>query len=314
MKDKVNEIKSGIIGFIVGDALGVPLEFVKRERLQKNKVTKMLGYGSHAVPRGSWSDDTSMTLATIDAMIADKDIIDYCMIMDNFLDWVESAKYTPHNEVFDIGRTVLQALRNYSKDKNPMKSGINSINSNGNGSLMRILPFVYYSYYNKLEDFEIYKLIKDVSSFTHSHEISVLGCFIYTLFCVKFLEGKEKEEAYHFIKQYDYNMYFTSDTIFAYNNLLNDNIESYSINNINSSGYIIHTLEAVFWCFLNNVNYKDSVLEAINLGNDTDTIGALVGGLSGIYYGYEQIPKNWINVLAKKEYVLVLCSEFAQCF
>ena len=76
--------------------------------------------------------------------------------------------------------------------------------------------------------------------------------------------------------------------------------------NIKSSGYVVDTLEAAIWCFLNTDNYKDCVLKAVNLGEDTDTVGAVAGGLAGLYYGIEAIPEEWIEVLPKKEWITEL--------
>ena len=69
---------------------------------------------------------------------------------------------------------------------------------------------------------------------------------------------------------------------------------------IRSSGYVLHTLEASIWCLLNTDNYKDAVLKAVNIGSDTDTTGAVTGGLAGLLYGYESIPEHWLNQLARK--------------
>ena len=78
---------------------------------------------------------------------------------------------------------------------------------------------------------------------------------------------------------------------------------------INSSGYVVDTLEAAIWCLLNSDSYKECVLKAVNLGNDTDTVGAVVGGLAGIYYGSDNIPKEWLEVLSKRDYIEALCGK-----
>lgn len=78
---------------------------------------------------------------------------------------------------------------------------------------------------------------------------------------------------------------------------------------IRSSGYVVDTLEAAIWCILNTKSYKECVLKAVNLGNDTDTVGAVVGGLAGIYYGYDNIPKEWSGVLSKRQYIEELCEK-----
>ncbi|MMZ63451.1 ADP-ribosyl-[dinitrogen reductase] glycohydrolase [compost metagenome] len=83
---------------------------------------------------------------------------------------------------------------------------------------------------------------------------------------------------------------------------------------INSSGYVIDTLEASFWCLLTTNDYKSAVLKAVNLGNDTDTTAAVTGGLAGIYYGIQQIPIQWINKIAKREMIIELANKMNNVF
>ena len=164
-------IKSAIYGFVIGDAMGVPVEFEEREKLMKNPVTNMLGYGSYDVPNGVWSDDTSMTLATMDSIIANKNKLDYNDIADKFCEWINNAKYTATNEVFDIGTTTKFSLMRYWNDKiDATKCGGIGISENGNGSLMRMLPIAFYCFYNKIDDNNIIEIVKNVSSITHAHE------------------------------------------------------------------------------------------------------------------------------------------------
>lgn len=302
--------KNGIIGLAIGDAMGVPLEFCMREKLMQNPKTEMLGYGSHNVPKGSWSDDTSMTLATIDAIIKDKKI--NCeTIATNFLEWMKNAKYTPTDRVFDIGRTCLRAIARFEDKQNVAeKCGGNSEMDNGNGSLMRILPITYYCYCQKLTEQEIYETVKKVSSITHRHEISIMGCFIYVIYGIELLNRNNFTQAYKKIKDIDYNKYFPEDTIRRYERVLKNNINSYSLDEIKSTGFIVNTLEATLWVLLNTDSYNQAIIKAINLGNDTDTVGACVGGLAGIYYGQDSINQNWKNDLLKYDYINNLCNKF----
>lgn len=304
-----SKIHSGILGFIVGDAMGVPTEFCIREKLFQNPVKDMIGYGSHPVPAGSWSDDSSMTLALIDS-INNKNAIDYKDICDNFVEWVEKAKYTPTDEVFDIGRTCLRAIRNYSTGTEPIKSGLTSINSNGNGSLMRILPLAYYLFYNQIDkESEIITLVNNISSLTHAHEISRLGCYIYIRYVLYLLEGYNKRIAYQKIKNLDYSFY-SQETVKVYNRILIDEIDAYNIDEINSTGYVVDTLEASLWMLLNTNSYSEAIIGSINLGNDTDTIGAICGSMAGIIYGLNSIPQKWINGILKKDYIFQMVNEF----
>ena len=185
----------GIIGHAIADAMGVPTEFCIREKLQRNKVTDMIGYGSHDVPAGTWSDDTTMEIALIDSYI-NKGKFDYDDIMVCFYHWLNDAKYTATDEVFDAGRTCIQAIINYSKGKEPLDCGLKDEFSNGNGSLMRILPVALYCHTKNLKEKEIINLTNDISSLTHAHEISRLGCYIYVRYVMFLLDGLSKKEAY----------------------------------------------------------------------------------------------------------------------
>ena len=129
----------GIIGHAIGDAMGVPTEFLIREKLQKHPVTKMIGYGSHNVPAGCWSDDTTMEVCLIESFIKNNGF-NYDDIMHNFYDWLKEAKFTATDEQFDAGRTCIQSIINWSKGVEPLECGLKDEFDNGNGSLMRILP------------------------------------------------------------------------------------------------------------------------------------------------------------------------------
>jgi len=142
-RKKSNIWLDGIMGVVVGDALGVPVEFFRQEELTKNPVKKMLGYGTHNLPAGSWSDDSSMMLATLDSLRNGYDLRD---IMDKFVEWYEKGKYTPYGIVFDIGLTCESAISDYRYGADVTACGMCGEYDNGNGSLMRIMPICLYMY------------------------------------------------------------------------------------------------------------------------------------------------------------------------
>lgn len=303
-------IKNGIIGFVVGDVLGVSVEFMNREELRKNPVVDLRAYGTHNQPLGSWSDDTSMTLATMDSIIH-KEKIDTTDIGNRFLNWYRKNEYTPLGKVFDIGRTTIQALAKYELKLDEAKNcGEENEYSNGNGSLMRMIPIAYYIYYKKIKnDKEIYNIVKDVSSITHRHEVSILGCYIYVSFILGLLNGLEKEQAYKNIKNLNYN-YFSKDSLKRYDRTLEDDITALNLDDISSDGYIVSTLECVLYMFLKSNDYNTTILEGVNLGNDTDTISSCLGGLLGLYYGLDSIKESWRKNIIKYDYIIDLCNKF----
>ena len=303
------KVIDGLIGFAIGDAMGVPLEFSNREDNLKKLVTDMIGYGAHFVPAGSWSDDTSMTIATMDSYI-EKGKFDYDDIMDKWYEWAEDYKYTASNITFDIGNTCFEAIYNYHNNNlDPLECGIDSIDSNGNGSLMRMLPVVYYAYYKNIDKDELYELVKDISSLTHAHEISIMGCYIYTLYAIRLLKGEDKVTAYKNIQKEDYSM-FSSETIEVYKRILSEDISLLKLDSIKSTGYVVDTLEASIWVILKSKNYWESIVGSINLGHDTDTVGAITGSLAGIIYGYSNIPKEWLDILLRKDYLIEIANKY----
>ncbi|KPU27975.1 crystallin [Caloranaerobacter sp. TR13] len=304
-----NKIIGGIIGFCVGDALGVPVEFKSREELKKEPVTDMIGYGTYNQPPGTWSDDTSLTLCLVESLCNGLNLED---IGERFVKWYYNSYWTPYNETFDVGNTTKEAICRISEGISPEKAGLDDEYSNGNGSLMRVLPLAFYLKNFKAE--EKYNVIHKISSITHRHLRSILACSIYVEYAINLLKGYSKKEAYKNTKENIINFY--SDTVFrkefnSYSRILNRDIPKLKKEEIRSSGYVVDTLEAVFWCFLNKNGYKEVVLAAVNLGNDTDTIAAIAGGLAGIYYGIEDIPKDWIDAIARKDDIIKLAERFS---
>lgn len=304
----MSKIIDSIIGHAVGDAMGVPTEFCIRERLLSNPVTKMIGSAKTGQPAGSWSDDTSMEICTIDSFIQNSKF-DYADIMTKWSEWINENKYTANGETFDVGRTCLRAIRNFSRGETPTNCGLNDENSNGNGSLMRMLPVALYSYYRCHFDNEIMDLTNNISSLTHAHNISKLGCYIYVRFIMCLLDGKSKEEAYEYIKSIDYLPY-GEYAISKYDRILKNDIKSYKIDDISSSGYVVDTLECALWILLNSNSYEETIIASTNIGNDTDTIGAIAGSMAGIIYGINSIPGSWLDTLLRKDYLIDLAYQF----
>ena len=302
----------GLMGFAIGDAMGVPVEFKPRSELLDNPVTKMIGNGTYDVPEGTWSDDTSMLIATIDSINAKCDF-DVKDIADKFLLWKNHADYTANKEVFDIGNTTKSALEEYEKNReeDPTKFGLTSEYSNGNGSLMRIIPLAYYAVEKKLKDFEVLELVKKLSYITHAHEISIMGCYIYVRLVMFLLNGKDKYSAYSMTKCVDYTM-FSEETQQVYSRLIKEDISKLVVNDIKSTGYVVDSLEAAIWVMLKSESFTEAIIGAVNLGDDTDTIGALTGALAGIIYGYDAIPESWLEKIARKDYLLDIFEEFSE--
>ena len=114
-------------------------------------------------------------------------------------------------------------------------------------------------------------------------------------------------------KLIDYSR-FSKESLEVYSRILKDDIKRFNITKIKSSGYIVDTLEASMWVLLNAKDYREAIIGAINLGQDTDTIGAITGSMAGIVYGYDTIPEKWLSKLVKREYLEELCNNFEEVF
>ena len=309
MKEK---ILSGIIGLCVGDSLGVPVEFKSRETLQRNPVTDMQGYGTHNQPLGTWSDDTSMALCLLDSL---KNELDYDDIMRKFLSWFKEADYTAHGKVFDVGIATQKALSRFASGTEPFNCGGDSEYDNGNGSLMRILPMAFYLSAADVEYEDFFDIIHTVSALTHAHERSKIACGIYISIAESLINrtGDIKVGIHNGInksKDYYENKNEYIDELKYYSRIFKDGFINLPQDEIKSSGYVVDTLEAAIWCLLNTDNYESCVLKAVNLGEDTDTVAAVVGGLAGIYYGLDNIPSKWVAQIARLDYIKELCGTF----
>jgi len=308
---KPNIIHAALFGVAIGDALGVPAEFKSRGTLQQQPVQDFEGYKSHNQPPGTFSDDSSLTFCLAESLCTGYDLND---LANRFIQWLDHGYWTADGIVFDIGMTTHRAISRLKTGTRPALAGDFDEDCNGNGSLMRILPLLFY-----IRDFDIekrYEIIKDVSSVTHGHIRSVIACFYYLEFALELLKGHDKQTAYNntAITVHDFIVAkrIVKREIDLFDPLLLEDITKQNIDNIPSFGYVMNTLKASIYCFMTTDNYKDATLMAVNLGNDSDTTGAVTGGLAGLYYGFDAIPEKWVNEIKKSAYIKSLCDRFSK--
>jgi ADP-ribosylglycohydrolase len=304
------KMTSAIYAGIIGDALGVPVESSTRQELALCSVKNMLGYGRYDQPEGTWSDDSSLTLCTMESLTCGYDL---ASIGKNFCNWLFDGHWTSTGFVFDAGITTFLSLEKINSAKAwANNSGCTNEDDNGNGALMRMLPVALYFHG---EDIDILlQRIHEISSITHAHPRSKMCCGIYAILVRELLSGTEKSKAYH--ETIDKSLeYYSSNNEFKYElpnfiRIFSGNIASLPQEQINSSGYVIDTLEASIWCLMNHSSTKDILLAAINLGLDTDTTGMVAGSLAGLCYGLDDVPVKWLNSLARKSEIDDLVSRF----
>lgn len=302
----IEKIKGALFGLAVGDALGMPVEFRQREELKIRPVNTMRGNGTWNQPAGTWSDDSSLTFCLAESLTKGYDLND---IAQNFINWMQHGYWGAHHKVFDIGGTTRFSIGRLTKGTSPLLSGAAMEEDNGNGSLMRIMPLLFFI--KDLPIDERYARIKEVSAITHAHFRSVFSCFIYLELALHILEGLGAEEAYLKMKNevlaFANQQGFSKQEMERFKRILLGDIKNENESAIHSSGYVLHTLEASIWCLLNTDNYASAVLKAVNLGGDTDTTGCITGGLAGLLYGYEDILTVWVDMIARKVDILNLC-------
>jgi len=311
MTYKFENIKSCFLGLAIGDALGVPVEFRDRSFFKDLPVKDMLGFGTWNQPPGTWSDDSSLTFCLAESLINGYNLED---IGKKFVAWYSSGYWGAHHKLFDIGMTTRLAIGRIQKGENPKFSGELDVESNGNGSLMRIVPASLY--FCNLDDVNLYERIKEVSSMTHGHFRSVFSCYLFSKFVIELFKGQEKENALataiEEVKKFAHDNNFNSKEVNLFSKVLDGKLKNFIEDSIRGSGYVLHCLEASIWSFLTTNNYAEAVLKAVNLGEDTDTTACVTGALAGLYYGEESIPMLWSIKLAREQDIKNLAEAFTE--
>ncbi len=304
---------NGIMGFAIGDAIGAPAEFGERWMRDMDPVKEMRSGGVFDVPEGGWTDDTSMAIATLESLKNGFDLED---MMKRFLSWYRTGEYSWCGKPIGVGKQILKALECYEQSGDIRTCGGGTENDNGNGSLMRILPICLYGYLKQKNEEccteDVIQMLHRTSSLTHSHMCSKVACGLYYFLVRAILDKRgELRECIRCGLMQGMEYYSSEPELRYYRRL--KNLEWFcqlDRNEINSSGYVVDTLEAVIWCLATTDTFKESLLKAVNLGLDTDTIAALTGGLAGLFYGYDAIPKEWLDALKRKEELETLCEWF----
>lgn len=308
----------GMMGLVIGDALGLPVQFMFRSELKANPVTTMMGYGTFNMPPGTWSDDGSMAIATMES-------IKHCRginpddIMARFIDWTVNGAYTPAGMAFDQGNTCMEGIRNYMVNMDYKTCGKQGERANGNGALMRIMPVCLYGY-EKLKSREmtleeVIDHVHLVSALTHNHIRSKMACGIYYFLVAAVLDEKGSlnerlqkgmDNAKRFYKKEEENL----ATWTFYERM--EDLEEFAKtpeSRIKSSGYVVDSLEAAVWSLINTTSFEMALIVAVNLGEDTDTVGAIAGGLAGLYYGYDNVPLQWKETIVRGDEIVGWCGE-----
>ncbi len=270
-----------LLGLAVGDAVGTTLEFSARD--SHPPLTDMVGDGPFALEPGQWTDDTSMALCLADSLIA-CGRLDQGDLMCRFLRWFRQGENAVNGRCFDIGTTTLNALLEYSQSGDP-EAGSTDPQSAGNGSIMRLAP-VALRWHDDPEAAVAAARAQSVT--THGAATAVEGCALLADILVEAIAGGDRS-LLHRVRS-------SSDPAIAC--IAGGSWRGRARNEIRSSGYVVHTLEAALWSVDQSQSFEQAILLAANLGDDADTVAAVTGQIAGALWGRSAIPAHWLERLA----------------
>ena len=285
----LDKVKGGLFGVAVGDAMGVAVEFMSKEEIKKKygEVNDLLGGGWMNLKPGEVTDDTHMTLSVAEGILANPNHpIDE--VGKRFVQWYDTSPR-------DVGNTCRRAIWQYKHTEDwhvaAQKTAGEFMNRTaGNGTLMRTLPlsFAYFHDYKNMAD-----KVVEISRMTHWDDRCDTACVIYNYTVANVLKGIDKQEA---IDQaiLEAKAYFSKLT--AGNQIVFEAVENFAsktYDQLVNKSYVVDALVSTLWNFLNGTTYEETITKVINLGDDADTVGAITGGLAGVYYGYAGIPQKW---------------------
>lgn len=306
------KVQAMLYGFVIGDCLGFPVES-KRPR-GTYRLRDMIS--THvSQPKGLWSDDTTLTLCLAESIAEHKGLLS---LMKKFLQYESRGYLSPLGFAFGMGKTSRQAIRRF-RDGLPLEDcGGKSENDNGNGALMRISPImlVLEEGFSYQERFEIIKMYTEL---THGHARSIVASVVYVELLRKLWQGKEFRSSWRevyedFMAEVDKESAYYEEFREHFSRVFADNFFDLVEDVIESRGYVMTTLEASIWCVGQSSSYEESVLRAVNLGGDTDTIGAITGSIAGLIYGLESIPKKWLEGIYRRDMIDEVIEKYISYF
>ena len=279
---ELDRCRGALLGLAVGDALGMPVEFMQPGTFPP--VTEMTGGGPYDLLPGEWTDDTSMSLCLAESLIECRGF-DAEDQLRRYVRWFRQGHLSSVGYCFDIGNTTRAALEAFRATGQP--SGQASPDSAGNGSIMRLAPVPMF-YANSMVHAVDYA--GQSSATTHAAPEAVEACRYMAAVMVRALHGQDKEDV----------------LAPALVSELSDNLKRVSFGSfrifgppqIRGSGYVVESLEAALWAFHNSDDFAEGALLAVNLGDDADTTGAVYGQIAGAFYGASAIPAHWLEALA----------------
>ncbi|EKV07424.1 ADP-ribosylglycohydrolase family protein [Penicillium digitatum] len=297
--------KGAIWGVCVADALGGPVQF--RDAGTFEPITCLRFVAPFKQPAGSYSDDGSMTLALACSFSKSNMQYNHKLSIQYFIEWMTKGHFSTVNHSWDVGRSTRTSLRlwvqfgmeegEFELAQAMVTERLDHNEFSGNGSLMRIVPIglVYWRDSGLARE-----IARRHSRITHPSLACVEACEVYTQLVCGVLNGQTKKQLFHTVSTFP----FTHPTLqlrlsrHRYRTLSDWKAKVPS--DVTSSGWVVDTLECALWAFFKYDTWKDGALAVVNLGGDSDTAGAVYGGLAGSYYGFDAIPGEWVDGMQNK--------------
>ena len=297
-------IRGGLYGLLIGDALGVPYEFHRAEEIPPYSEIEMKPprdflRAHKGVEPGTWSDDGAQALCLLDSLIICKG---FCLkdFSDRLLSWYEEGKWAVDGVVFDVGIQTGEALIAYRAGLAPEKCGVLRPDGKGNGALMRVLPLVLW---HKGTARELVENAHDQCRITHGNICNQVCCALYCLAARFLLEGLDFGQALEKAVPILREIYREMP---EHGQELEWSVRPDEPWVGGGSGYVVDCLRSAFMIMARAQSYEEAVKQAVMLGDDTDTTACVTGGLAGILFGFEAIPKRGYDALKGKADVEVL--------
>lgn len=304
--DAENNYYGCIIGLAIGDVLGAPFEFWKKENVAEYLAINRLELfdftrGDQKFPAGFYTDDTSQALCLAKSLIENGfDVEDQ---MSKYRKWLFEGYLTPLGRAYGVGQHTLRALSR-KNSTNDLYDG-SEIKAGGNGSLMRCPPVGLY-YQGNLDEIEAKSLLS--SYITHNNIIAGWSCVVLNSMISLIIDGHAKEEIPRLVA----NSFSDKMPGEIRDCLTADYQKIGSKYPFPISGYSLDTLRIAIWSWQTSNDYEESIMKVVLLGNDTDTFAAVTGALVGCYYGQQSIPQKWLQKLMRKDDIIEIAEHLYQ--
>lgn len=301
MTTALDRIAGGLLGVHAGDSLGATVEFKSWAEIRSHYpdgVREIVGGGPFKWPPGHATDDTDLTRAVLLAYLSPGDDV-VRAAADNMIDWYDGAwpGRVPGEGPVDIGGATSWGLRKYRRTGNPRDAGAGQ-NKAGNGSLMRCIPTAF----AVTERFRRVRDSMEISAITHDDHRCTVACAAYNEMAAALLAGASPVKAVDDGRDTaaDLGNPEVADAIELGRTLRPADLAADGPGDAlpaEASGYVLESLTLAVAAVLDPRPFPDVVIDVVRVGRDTDTNGAIAGGLLGVRDGADAIPAGWVSRL-----------------